>query len=194
MATLNGTEGNDTIVGGADNDVINGFGGNDNIQAGGGSDTVLGGAGNDTISGNDGTDWVEGGAGNEEVRGGPGQDSIAFQEYQAQNADVLSDFDAGWDNLQFDANGFIGIGPTGQLAPGDPRFYSAPGATQGHDADDRLVYDTSTGNLYFDGDGSGLGVSYLVATIPNRTPLGPTDIWVFKSGPSGEVINGTSGD
>src|SRR5437870_370670 len=194
MATINGTAGNDTIVGSTESDVIDGSSGNDNIQAGDGMDTVYGNTGNDTLSGNGGTDWVEGDAGNDEVRGGPGQDSIAFREYGDANADQLTDFDAGWDNLQFDAGGFYGIGPTGRFAPGDPRFYSAPGATQGHDADDRLVYDTSTGNLYFDPDGSGGSISYIVATIPSRTPLSATDIWVFNSGPAGQVINGTSGD
>src|SRR2546428_4087755 len=185
MATINGTEGNDSIVGTADADVINGLGGNDNIQAGDGSDTVIGGAGNDTISGNGGVDWVEGGAGNDEVRGGPGQDSIAFHEYQAQNADLLTDFDAGWDNLQFDARGFYGIGPTGRFAPGDPRFYSAPGATQGHDADDRLVYDTSTGNLYFDPDGSGGSISYIFCPISSGPPPSSTESLVVLNWPGG---------
>ena len=136
MATFNGTNGNDTIIGGADNDVINGLDGNDSLLGGDGSDTVSGGTGNDFVSGNAGTDWVEGGAGNDEVRGGSGQDSIAFHEYGAANADLLSDFDAGWDNIQLDAAAFTAIGATGRFAAGDARFYSAPGATAGHDADD----------------------------------------------------------
>ena len=122
MATFNGTNGNDTIVGGADNDVINGLGGNDSLLGGDGSDTVSGGAGNDFLSGNGGTDWVEGGAGNDEVRGGPGQDSIAFHEFGAANADLLSDFDASWDNIQLDAAAFAAIGATGRFAAGDARF------------------------------------------------------------------------
>src|SRR5204863_8617433 len=116
------------------------------ILGGSGNDTVSGGAGNDSLCGNAGTDWVEGGAGNDEVRGGAGQDSIAFHEYGAANADLLSDFDAGWDNIQLDAAAFTAIGATGRFSAGDGRFYSAPGATAGHDADDRIVYDSSTGN------------------------------------------------
>jgi len=145
MATYNGSEGNDTIVGGAESDVINGNGGNDSLLGGDGSETVRGGAGNDYISGNTGSDWVEGGLGNDEVRGGSGQDSIAFHEYGAQNADLLSDFDAGWDNIQLDGSIFTNLGGDGRLAVGDPRFYSAPGATAAHDADDRLIYNSTTG-------------------------------------------------
>src|SRR5206468_7298689 len=144
-----------------------------NIQAGDGMDTVYGNTGNDTLSGNGGTDWVEGDTGNDEVRGGPGQDSIAFREYGDANADQLTDFDAGWDNIQLDAAAFTEIGTTGRMAAGDARFYSAPGATGGHDADDRIVYNSATGQLYYDADGSGPGAAQLIATIPNLTPLGP---------------------
>src|SRR3954468_18297735 len=148
MANFNGTEGNDTITGGAESDVINGNGGSDSLLGGDGSDTVRGGAGNDFLSGNVGTDWVEGGVGNDEVRGGSGQDSIAFHEFGAANADILSDFDAGWDNIQPAPAAFTATGATGRFAAGDTRFYSAAGATAGHDADDRIIYDSSTGNLY----------------------------------------------
>src|SRR3954451_17239476 len=136
MATFNGTNGNDTITGGADNDVINGLDGNDSLLGGDGSDTVSGGAGNDFLSGNAGTDWVEGGAGNDEVRGGSGQDSIAFHEYGAANGDLLPDCDAGCDTIPLGAPPCTALPPTGRFAAGDPRFYSAPGASSGHDADD----------------------------------------------------------
>src|SRR3954470_4418255 len=136
MATFNGTEANDTITGGADSDVINGNGGNDSLLGGDATDTVSGGAGSDFVSGNAATDWVEGGAGNDEVRGGSGQDSIAFREYGDANADQLTDFDAGWDNVQLDTAVFTNIGLSGRMPAGDGRFYSAPGASDSHDADD----------------------------------------------------------
>src|SRR3954469_15815442 len=179
MATFNGTNGNDTIIGGADNDQINGLDGNDSLLGGDGSDTVSGGPGNDFVSGNAGTDWVEGGSGNDEVRGGSGQDSIAFHEFGAANADLLSDFDAGWDNLQLDAAAFTQIGATGRMVSGDARFFSAPGASGGHDADDRIVYNSTTGQLYYDADGNGAGAAQLIATIQNHSALGPTDLWVY---------------
>ncbi|HWI36811.1 MAG TPA: calcium-binding protein, partial [Burkholderiales bacterium] len=192
MATFNGTEGNDTITGGADSDVINGNGGNDSLLGGDGSDTVRGGAGNDFLSGNAGTDWVEGGTGNDEVRGGSGQDSIAFHEFGAANADILSDFDAGWDNIQLDASAFTAIGAAGRMSSGDARFFSG---TAAHDADDRIIYNQATGQLFYDADGNGAGAAQLIATISNHSALSATDLWVFGSAPSsGQVINGTDGD
>src|SRR3954466_1823303 len=191
MANFNGTEGNDTITGGAESDVINGNGGSDSLLGGDGSDTVRGGAGNDFLSGNVGTDWVEGGVGNDEVRGGSGQDSIAFHEFGAANADILSDFDASWDNIQLDAAAFTQIGAAGRMAAGDARFFSG---TAAHDADDRIIYNSATGQIYYDADGNGAGAAQLIASISNHSALTATDIWVFGSTPSGQTIIGTGSD
>jgi len=50
MAVINGTNGDDSLVGTADADLINGLGG---------TDTMVGGAGNDTLDGGDGIDTVD---------------------------------------------------------------------------------------------------------------------------------------
>src|SRR3954470_13204886 len=162
MATFNGTEGNDTLIGGADGDLINGNGGNDFLQGGGGADTVLGGAGNDTLGGNDGADWLRGGVGNDTVAGGSGQDEFAFADFGASNADLLTDFDAGWDHIQLNSAAFTSIGATGRFSAGDVRFYSAPGASAAHDADDRIIYNSTTGQLYYDADGNGAAPAELI--------------------------------
>src|SRR5882724_1581399 len=176
MATFNGDEGNNTIVGGSDNDLIQGFGGNDFLQGGGGADTVLGGTGNDAVDGNDGNDWVEGGAGNDTLTGGGGTDSFVFREAGAANADVLTDFASNWDDLRLDAAGFAAIGAAGRFAAGDVRFFAAAGATGGHDADDRIVYNTTTGQLFYDADGSGPGAAQLIGTFQGAPTIVAGDI------------------
>src|SRR3954471_17238296 len=150
MANLNGTDGNDTLIGTVDADGISGFGGNDFIAGDSGDDILLGGAGNDTIFGDSGNDWVSGGAGNDSVAGSGGQDDIVFHEFGAANADMVSSFSSDWDRIQLDIAAFNNIGANGRFAVGDVRFYAAAGATGGHDADDRIIYNTSTGQLFYD--------------------------------------------
>ena len=54
--TLTGTEGRDTLRGGADDDLIDGRGGDDLLFGNDGADTLTGGDGNDTMSGGTGRD------------------------------------------------------------------------------------------------------------------------------------------
>jgi Ca2+-binding RTX toxin-like protein len=198
MATYFGTEGNDSISGGGEPDNIDGFGGNDFLAGNGDSDFIRGGAGNDTIYGDSGNDQVEGGAGNDLVSGGGGQDTILFREFGAANADTVASYDANWDRIQLDQAAFSTIGATGRFAAGDVRFYAATGATSGHDADDRIVYNTSTGQLFYDADGNGSGAAQLIATFQGAPNITATDINSFGTAtptptPPG-TINGTSGD
>src|SRR5882762_8287321 len=149
MATLNGTEGNDTLVGGADNDSIQGFGGDD---------------------------FLAGGTGNDSVSGGGGQDDIVFREFGAANADTVGSFATSWDRIQLDAAAFAAVGASGRFAAGDVRFYAAADATGGHDADDRIIYNSTTGQLFYDADGNGAGSAQLIATFEGAPALTATDI------------------
>ncbi|QXH48832.1 LapA family giant adhesin [Pseudomonas xanthosomatis] len=67
-------DGNDTLLGGAGNDIIFGQGGNDYLDGGKGNDILLGGTGNDTLLGGEGNDLLFGGAGNDTLIGGKGND------------------------------------------------------------------------------------------------------------------------
>src|SRR5205823_13853997 len=102
-----------------------------------------------------------------------------FREFAAANADTVANFASASDMLRFDHNGFTQLGAVGHFASGDARFYAAAGATGGHDADDRLVYNTSTGQLYYDADGSGAGAAELVATLQGAPGVAATDMWVI---------------
>ena len=66
--------GNDTLIGGALDDIINSLAGND---------TVTGGAGNDTINLGLGDDIVTGGAGDDTIDGGLGADIAIFSGNQS---------------------------------------------------------------------------------------------------------------
>ena len=62
-APINGTDGDDILVGGIGNDTINGLGGNDILIGAAGADDLNGGADNDTLNGAGGNDNLDGGAG-----------------------------------------------------------------------------------------------------------------------------------
>ena len=63
FSNLNGSQGNDTLIGNASGNVIFGGKGDDSIVGGGGDDTLLGGAGNDIIVAGNGTESIDGGTG-----------------------------------------------------------------------------------------------------------------------------------
>ena len=71
-----GTEGPDTLNGGAGADFLMGNGGNDRLFGNAGNDTVEGGAGNDTLSGGPGDDILDGGDGADSLAGGLGNDRL----------------------------------------------------------------------------------------------------------------------
>lgn len=89
MADVNGTDGADSLVGGAEGDVLRGYRG---------SDTLVGGAGNDTLYGCGDGDVLTGGA---------GADTFAFRPGEGAGAERVTDFGLGVDRvLVYGAPGF----------------------------------------------------------------------------------------
>jgi hypothetical protein len=73
----------------------------------------------------------------------------------------------------------MGPGTNSAFVANDARFHAAAGATRGHDPTDRVVYDTLTGNLYYDADGSGSAASQLVFVLGSAPTVVATDITLF---------------
>ena len=185
--SLTGTAGNDTMFGLAGNDTLRGAGGNDSINGGDGTDSLDGGAGNDTIAGLSGHDTLIGGDGDDRLQGagwsdtmtgGAGRDEFLFEGAGSGTVDRVLDFTVGTDELLFENFNLSALGAAGSWSTGDGRFVAAAGATSGRDADDRLIYNTSTGSLYYDADGSGAGVAQIIATFQGNPALSASDITV----------------
>lgn len=75
-ATIVGTDGNDNLSGGPEDDVIAALGGDDDVAGGGGHDVICGGAGDDRLAGGDGNDTLLGGDGDDRIVGGDGADRL----------------------------------------------------------------------------------------------------------------------
>ena len=186
---LEGRGGNDTLIGAdgeSETNVLLGEDGNDSLVSVGAFDTLDGGAGDDTI---------DGGREGARLTGGAGADSFLFDgQWDNAGFDRVTDFTSGQDRIRLDARSFPELGASGALSPNDPRFHAAAGATSGHDADDRLVYDTTSGWLYFDPDGNGAAEAQLLVELnagAGAAPLSATDITVDNGGVS---RGGTAGN
>jgi serralysin len=166
------------------------------LLGGAGADQIQGLGGNDSINGGSGNDWIAGSSGNDTLTGSGGQDTFVFVQYGTGHADVVTDFAGNsWDSIRLDASTFTTIGAVGRFATGDVRFFAG---TAAHDADDRIIYNAATGQLWYDADGNGSGSAELIATLTTRPAVVASDLWVFNGAgtppPSGQTINGTPGN
>src|SRR6185312_12842746 len=128
------------------------------------NDSIKGSAAAETLEGREGNDTLSGMGGNDTLVGGTGTDSFVFAAApSAGNVDLISDFVSGADKAAFDNAVFTALGADGNFVAGDARFAAGAGFTSGHDASDRIVYNTTTGQLFYDADGSGAGAAQLVA-------------------------------
>jgi Ca2+-binding RTX toxin-like protein len=134
-------------------------------------------AGSDTanaILGNDGVNALDGKGGNDVLWGFGGADTFAFTTaLAAGNVDRIADFVSGTDRIALDDAVFAGLAP-GALAAG--AFVTG---TQAGDADDRIVYNSATGELFFDADGNGAGAAILFAVLDGHPPLAASDFTVI---------------
>jgi Ca2+-binding RTX toxin-like protein len=133
------------------------------MKGGSGADTLNGGDGNDSLTGGAGNDSLIGGAGNDLLAGNDGKDVFIVNTATANNVDTILDFVTGTDKIQLSKIVFTNLGEAGTLNTN--AFWSAPGAVTGHDADDRVVHNSTTGALYYDGDGSGAGAAVQIAIL-----------------------------
>ena len=139
------------------------------------ANTIVGNASSNVLSGAGGKDVLNGGAGNDVLNGGAGADRFIFDSALngSNNVDRLADFSAVDDTIALDRTIFTQLA-TGTLA--GSRFFAGAAA---HDADDRIIYDSATGNIYYDADGNGAGAQILFAQLTPGTALTTSDFLVL---------------
>ena len=128
----------------------------------------LAGTGNalaNSLTGNSGANRLDGGAGADILTGGDGADLFVFSTtLGAGNVDSVTDFVLGSDHIQLATTVFGGLGPANQPLSAS-LFASGAGMVAAADAATRIVFDTNTGNLYYDVDGAGGAAAQLFATL-----------------------------
>ena len=178
--------GSATVLGGSGTDLVRNF---ENITGSKFADLLTGdklanvlsgGNGNDKLDGAGGNDRLFGGLGNDTLTGGLGKDIFAFDiaPDAAKNRDTVSDFSALDDTIWLDNAVFQSLGATGALNAEYLR--AGAGVTTAADTDDFILYDSSTGALYYDADGSGSAAAAVqFAALLGKPELGLADFWVF---------------
>lgn len=119
-----------------------------------------------TIDGNSGSNTINGGGGRDVLTGHGGNDVFVFDSaLKVGNIDKVTDFKVGHDKIQLDHTVFAGL-HTGALP--SSAFYAGRAA---HDSGDHIVYNSTTGALSFDSDGSGGAHQIQFATLSPHLAL-----------------------
>jgi Ca2+-binding RTX toxin-like protein len=103
------------------------------------------------VEGNDGSNTINGRDGNDELTGHGGWDLFWFDTplSAASNVDTITDFNVADDTIILENAIFTALAAGGLSAE---RFVLG---TMALDVDDRILYDSTTGNIFYDSDGFG---------------------------------------
>jgi len=164
-----------TKVDGAVDKLLFGGVGGDTLDGGNGNDLINGFEGSDSLSGNAKNDTLNGGLGSDSLKGGLGSDRFFFSS-PTEGVDTIVDFEIG-DRLIISGEAFD-PGLTVGAALDAFKFVLGNSAA---DSDDRFIYKASTGELFFDPDGSGSAPQKQIANLSNKAPLSANDIYIDGS-------------
>jgi len=148
----------------------------ENLHGSGYNDDLRGNAQNNTLWGWVGNDILNGRAGNDVLAGGNGADVFIFNTaLGAGNIDRVTDFSVIDDTIRLENAIFTGLA-NGVLTSA---AFVANATGLAVDALDRIIYETDTGNLFFDADGTGAAARVQFAHLNAGLALTNADFLVI---------------
>lgn len=123
------------------------------------------------LIGNSGDNVLNGKAGADTLTGGAGHDLFVFSNKAKDGSDTVTDFHSGEDHLGFSGGVFKA------LASGITADNLVAG-TVATTANEHLIFDSNTGHLYFDADGSGSKEQVLIVTLTGVSALHAADFQI----------------
>lgn len=154
---LTGNEDENTLIGNAAANVIKGG----TVAAAQVADKLNGGLGHDTLS------------------GGLGRDTFIFDsKLSSANIDKITDFSSVDDVIHLENTGiFTALGSArGTLSAA--KFWSST-TGKAHDTNDRILYNTRTGELFYDPDGTGRQAAVEFANLTNKAKITAADFVII---------------
>lgn len=126
-----------------------------------------------SLTGNANGNVLQGFAGRDTLTGGGQSDTFVFATADAASSDTITDFVSGVDQIEISAAGFGG----GLLAGQSVSLVIGAGPVPTINSA-QLLYDNTTGDLFFDRDGTGTAAGVLVATLSGAPTLATSDFLV----------------
>jgi Ca2+-binding RTX toxin-like protein len=143
------------------------------------ANVLNGGAGNDSINGAAGNDSIYGGLGKDTLAGGAGNDRFVFHTAlnATTNIDRITDFNVLNDTIVLENAIFKALGANTGTLNSAMFWKNTSGAA--HDSNDRIIYETDTGKLFYDSNGNAAGGSIHFATLSAGLALTYADFSVI---------------
>ena len=151
----------------------------EHLTGSGFDDQLFGTSGRNIILGGSGNDVIKAYGGNDTLTGGAGADRFVFGSAlnASTNVDDITDYNVAADTIQLDDLVFTALTTLGTLA--SSAFAANTSGTAG-DASDRIIFETDTGELYYDADGNGAAASAIhFATLSAGLSLTNADFTVI---------------
>ena len=136
---------------------------NNTLTGNSGINTLTGAVGRDSLFGGKGNDVLNGGTQNDTLSGGTGNDAFIFNVALTANIDLITDFAPVNDTIKLENSIFKSLSTVGTLAA--DQFISGANVLAAADSNDFLIYNTTSGKLFYDADGNGAGAGVQIALI-----------------------------
>jgi serralysin len=128
------------------------------------------------IVGNSGNNFINGASGSDTLTGWVGDDIFMFNTaLGASNVDTITDFTVVDDTIRLDNAIFTSIAGTGVLTAAQ---FTANASGTAQDASDRIIYETDTGKLIYDSNGSAAGGAVQFALLDAGLALTNADFFI----------------
>ncbi|MBF9195062.1 calcium-binding protein [Microvirga terrestris] len=175
---LSGLDGDDALIGQA---------GNDHLHGGAGSDVLYGNGANDILIGDLGNDQLIGGAGADYLTGGAGRDVFRFDcTLGSGNVDTIADFStAEGDRIELETHVFRAFPDVvyevddGYVLNANLKSAAFSIGAAATSSSHRIIYNSSTGALFYDADGTGASAQVQFAQLKAGLALSAANFGLY---------------